>query len=264
MNILTSLTARPVIAHRGNAAHAPENTIEAFAQALSLGADAIEFDVHASRDGVPVVLHDPTLQRTAGRADPVASLTLAQLREANAGMMFSKDGGLTFPYRDRGLRIPTVAELLTSFPDALLLIEVKVPEAAEPLARVLEDAGAFGRSVIGSMLFDAVVPFRKRGLPTVASSGEVSQLLVPALLHRRIPGRLPYDALSIPRWYNGFPVPVATVARAARRVGVVTHVWTVDSTRIAKRLWRAGVQGIVTNDPAAIIEARGELEPSRD
>jgi len=259
MNALTSLTSRLVIAHRGNAAHAPENTLESFAQAVALGVDAIEFDVHVTRDGVPVVIHDPTLARTTGRPETVASLTLAHLQAANAGMMFSKDGGSTFPFRAQRLTIPTVAEVVTRFPDIPLLIEVKVREAAEPLARVLDDAGAIGRAVFGSMSLAAVQPFRARGLPTSASSGEVVRLVAPALLRRNVRGRLPYAALCIPRWYKGFPVPVASIARLVRDVSVVTHVWTVDSPRVAKRLWNAGVQGIVTNDAAAMLRARTEL-----
>lgn len=259
MNPLTSLTPRLVIAHRGNAAHAPENTIEAFAQAISLGVDAIEFDVHATRDGVPVVIHDPTLTRTTGRPEMVADLTLAQLRAANAGMMFSRDGGSTYPYRERRLTIPTVAEVVTRFPGIPLLIEVKVAEAAGPLLRVLDETGAASRTVVGSMSLPAVEPFRRRQLLTSAASPEVRQLLAPALLRRELPVPVPYVALCIPRWYNGFPVPVASIARLVRRVSVATHVWTVDSPAVARRLWSVGIQGIITNDPASILIARAEL-----
>lgn len=259
MNALTSLTSQLVIAHRGNAAHAPENTVKSFAQAVALGVDAIEFDVRVTRDGVPVVIHDPTLARTTGRPEAIAALTLAQLRAANAGMTFSRDGGSTFPYRERRLTIPTVAEVVTRFPNMPLLIEVKVPEAAEPLARVLNDAGATGRAVFGSMSVAALQPFRARGLPTSGAAGEVARLVGPALLCRKMSGRPPYVALCIPRWHRGFPVPVASIARLVRDVSVVTHVWTVDSPAVAKRLWRAGIHGIVTNDPAAMLRARAEV-----
>jgi glycerophosphoryl diester phosphodiesterase len=261
MNILTSLSARLVIAHRGNAAHAPENTIEAFDQAVALGVDVIEFDVHVTRDGVPVVIHDPTLQRTTDRTEAVASLTLPQLRGANAGMFFSKDDGVSFPYRERHLTIPTVEEVVTRFADIPLLIEVKVSSAAEPLAEVLEATGAISRAVFGSMSREAVLPFRDRGLPTGASQDEVLRLLMLAMLRRRIE-TLPYETLCIPRWFKGVPVPVAALARAGRAVGVTTHVWTIDAPEVAKRLWRSGIQGIVTNDPGLMIKARDELGTS--
>ena len=130
-NPLTDLGARLVIAHRGNAADAPENTIESFAQALALGADALELDVRVTRDAVPVVIHDPTLYRTTGQRDLVADMTAAQLSHADAGATFSKDAGMSFPYRARGLTVPTLAAVLERFADVPLLIEVKVPEAVD-------------------------------------------------------------------------------------------------------------------------------------
>ena len=258
MNALTDLGNRLVIGHRGNAAHAPENTLESFDQAIALGADALELDVRVSRDGVPVVIHDPTLLRTAGRRDAVAALTAAELASVDTGATFTRDGGATFPYRDRGLTVPTLAEVLTRFPKTPLLIEVKVPEAAAPLERALVASGAAGRTVAASLLHDAVGPLRGRSLATGASALDVVRLL-PSALIGRAPSQLPYEALCIPRWYYGLPLPVAKLARAGRRAGTVTHVWTIDDPRIAKRLWSAGIQGIVTNDPAVMLRARAEL-----
>ena len=258
MNPLTDLDARLVIGHRGNAAFAPENTLESFDQAVALGADAIEFDVRLARDGVPVVIHDPTLERTAGRRDAVRSLTAAELQTVDAGATFTRDGGSTFPYRGRGLAVPTLAEVLTRFPSTTLLIEVKVPEAVVPVERALEAAGAAQRVVVASMRNNAVAPFRGRELATGASGRDVIALLLRGLVPGD-PTRLPYNALCIPRWYYGIPLPVARLARLGRRAGVVTHVWTIDDPGIARRLWSAGIQGIVTNDPTTMIEARQGL-----
>jgi glycerophosphoryl diester phosphodiesterase len=97
---------------------------------------------------------------------------------------------------------------------------------------------------------------------TGASAIDVIGLLGAAFLSTT-PGRLPYRALCIPRWYYGIPLPVVRLARAGRRSGAVTHVWTIDDPRIAKQLWRAGVQGIVSNDPATMLRARAELGDSR-
>ena len=199
VNTLTDLGNRLVIAHRGNAAHAPENTLESFDQAIALGADALELDVRVSRDGVPVVIHDPTLLRTAGRRDAVAALTAAELARADTGATFTSDGGATFPYRDRGLTVPTLAEVLVRFPKTPLLIEVKVPEAAAALERALVASGAAGRTVAASLLHDALAPLRGRTLATGASALDVVRLLPNALLGRA-PAQLPYQALCIPRW----------------------------------------------------------------
>jgi len=262
MNPLTNLDARLVIGHRGNAAFAPENTLESFGQAVALGVDAIEFDVRVARDGVPVVIHDRTLERTTGRRDAVASLTTAELQTVDTGATFTRDGGKTFPYRGRGLTVPTLAEVLARFPNVPMLIEVKVPEAAAAVERALETAGATQRIVAASMRDDAVAPLRGRQVATGASAIAVIGLLGAAFLSTTR-GPLPYRALCIPRWYYGIPLPVLRLARAGRRSGAVTHVWTIDDPRIAKRLWRAGVQGIVTNDPATMITARAHLGDSR-
>src|SRR5690349_1723944 len=105
--ILIDPAARPVIAHRGDSAHFPENTIPSFDRAIDLAADAIEFDLRVSRDGEIVIIHDPTVDRTTDGAGAVSSLTLAELKRLDAGARFSADGGRTFPFRGRGLTIPT-------------------------------------------------------------------------------------------------------------------------------------------------------------
>lgn len=258
MNALANLGNRLVIAHRGNAAHAPENTLESFDQAVALGADALELDVRVSRDGVPVVMHDPTLLRTAGRRDAVAALTAAELASVDTGATFTRDGGATFPYRGRGLTVPKLVDVLARFPKTPLLIEVKVPEAAAPLERALIASAAAGRTVAASLRHDAVALLRGRTLATGASARDVIRLL-PSALTGRGPSRLAYQTLCIPLWYYGIPLPVTRLARAGRRAGVVTHVWTIDDPRIAKKLWSAGIQGIVTNDPAVMLRARDEM-----
>jgi len=259
MNPLIELDRRLVIAHRGNAKHAPENTLEAFDQAIALGVDALELDVHVTRDDVPVVIHDPTLARIGGRPHAVAALTAAELRDVDAGAMFTRDDGASFPYRGRGLTIPTFAEVVARYRETPLLVEVKVPEAAGAVARVLDEAGAAPRTVVASMLDAAVTPFRGGALATGASGNDVVRLLWRAFV-RSGPTRLPYRALCIPRWYYGIPLPVVGLARAGRRAGAVTHVWTIDDPRVAKRLWGAGIQGIVTNDPDTMLRARRELQ----
>ncbi|HUK64913.1 MAG TPA: glycerophosphodiester phosphodiesterase family protein, partial [Dongiaceae bacterium] len=105
-NPLLDPGARLVIGHRGAAAEAPENTMASFERAAELGVDALEFDVHVTADGHAVVIHDPTLRRTTDRDGAVAALTLEQLRAADAGARFTRDGA-TFPFRGRGVRVPT-------------------------------------------------------------------------------------------------------------------------------------------------------------
>jgi len=257
---LTSLDGRFVIGHRGNAAHAPENTLESFRQAVALGVDAIELDVRLTRDGIPVVIHDRTLGRTTDRGDVVAEVSFARLRRADAGAMFTPDVGANFPYRGRGLTIPTLREVIDATAGLPLLIEVKVPEAAATIAEVLAQAAASDRVVAASMQRSAVLPLREANVSTGASAMDVLSLWS-HLIRGQSPRSLPYAALCIPRVYGALPLPVVGLARLAREVGVATHVWTVDAPQVAEKLWRGGIQGIVTNDPATMLRIRARLAP---
>src|SRR5579872_6459369 len=109
---------RPLFfAHRGGAALAPENTLVAYENGLALGADALELDIHTTRDDQIVVIHDPTIDRTTDGAGPVASYTLDELRRFDAGYQFTPDAGQTYPYRGQGVTIPTLCEIFERFSD---------------------------------------------------------------------------------------------------------------------------------------------------
>src|SRR6476619_5703327 len=114
MHPLLDPDRRPIVGHRGNAARAPENTLESFRQALAAGAECLELDVHLSSDGVAVVIHDPTLDRTTDATGSIAELPVAQIQRANAGARFTPDGH-AFPYRDAGLTVPRFEDVLRAF-----------------------------------------------------------------------------------------------------------------------------------------------------
>src|SRR5688500_5922434 len=155
-HILLDTTRRLIIAHRGASAHAPENTLPAFRLAERAGADAIEFDVRLTSDGVPVVVHDPTLLRTTGRRYVVASSTFAMLHELDAGSRFTRDGGRTFPWRGRGIGVPSLEEVVRAMPRMPLLIELKVRGAERAVREVLERTDALTRAVVVSFDHRAV------------------------------------------------------------------------------------------------------------
>ena len=252
--ILLDPTARPVVAHRGDSAHAPENTMLAFERAVRLGADALEFDVRLSADGVAVVHHDPTLDRTTDGGGPVGALPLAGLRAVDAGARFTADGGRTYPFRGGGVRVPTLDEVLGAWPRVPVLIEIKVAAASAEVRRVLDRHAAAGRAVVASFLDAAVAPFRGSPYATGAARGDVARLLAASLAGVRV--RPAYRLASVPPSYNGLPLPLGRFARALRPAGVPVHVWTVNDAAEARALWLAGVCGIVTDDPGGIRAAR--------
>ena len=105
-----------VVAHRGDSHNYPENTLEAFTSAVAMGVDVIETDVHLTKDGHVVIWHDPTLERNTNGSGRVEDYTLAELRQLDAGFTYTQDGGATYPFRDKGIRMATLDEALQACP----------------------------------------------------------------------------------------------------------------------------------------------------
>jgi glycerophosphoryl diester phosphodiesterase len=255
MNPLIDLTRRLVVAHRGASARAPENTVAAFELAVRLGADALELDVRLSADGIPIVLHDATLDRTTNGQGPSSGRPVAELQQLDAGARFSRDGGRTFPFRGQGIRIPTLADVLLAFPEMPMLVEIKEVRAQDAVRRVLLEQSAVERCVIASAHAAALELFREAPFLRGAAGEDIAQLYW-GTAFGRVPRSVDYRLLSVPQRYRGLTVPTRRFLAAARRLGCPVHVWTVDTREAAQRLWTWGVAGIVTNTPEVIIAAR--------
>jgi glycerophosphoryl diester phosphodiesterase len=252
MHPLLDMKARPIVGHRGNAAHAPENTIESFRQAVELGVDALELDVHLSGDGQVVVIHDPTLDRTTDGSGRVDQLPLAGIQRADAGARFITDRGTTWPYRGRGIKVPTLDEVLAAFPATPLLIEVKAAAASRGTREAIERHSAVDRCIVASFSEQAMEPFSGSGIAHGASRRETALLLWRAVL--RVPvARVDFRVMCIPPSHRGIPLPVGGYARVLAPLGVPVHVWTIDDPAEAERLRRRGVRGIISNDPGVLI-----------
>lgn len=258
--ILLDPLARPVIGHRGNRAHAPENTIPALLEAVALGVDAVEFDLHVTADGVLVLMHDPTVDRTTDGTGVVATMPLAALRELDAGARFTTDGR-TRPWRGRGAGVPTFDDVIEALPRTLpLIIEIKTPAAATLLRDAIARHNLASRIIVAGFDPQSTRPLRGGDVALGASTGDVAALLAPSLLRQTVAAPW-FQAMCIPPVYRGIPVPIASLVRATQPHGVVTHIWTVNSPAQAQRLWRRGVNGIISDDPALILAARVGASP---
>ncbi|HEX6574259.1 MAG TPA: glycerophosphodiester phosphodiesterase [Gemmatimonadaceae bacterium] len=257
MNVLLDPDARPVIGHRGNRAHAPENTIESFAQAVAAGADAIEFDVHVSADGIAVVHHDPTVSRTTDGRGEISRLTFDQLSKLDAGANFTRDNGKTYPYRGKGHRIPSLDEVIEAFPSTPLLIEIKTPLASTAVKAAIDKHGAASRCVVDSFQADSLKIFKDSQIPCGSASGDVARLMQEVLLGSRITP-INYRAMCIPLSYRGLPLPVKRFARVLPAYDCRLHVWTINTPAVALDLWSAGVNGIISDDPALMLKVRNQ------
>jgi glycerophosphoryl diester phosphodiesterase len=248
-NPLLDPNARLVIAHRGNRVRAAENTIFALQEAVAVGADALEFDVRVTRDGIPVLMHDPNLDRTTNGHGLLESFSFADLRTLDAGARAPHTAGVR-------LKIPSLEEVLDAFRDTPLVIEVKELGAVEATEQLVRRFGAQDRVVIGSADTPVSEQFYRTGLCTCASMRDAVRL-IPIALAGLTPAKPSYQVLSVTRRYRGMPIPVVRMALAAKKVGIATQVWTVNDPVVARALWRGGVAGIVTDDPAAMLRARG-------
>lgn len=257
MNPLLDREARPVIGHRGAAAYAPENTLVSFRRGLELGADALEFDVRRSKDGVAVVMHDSTLDRTTDRSGPVSACTAAELARVDAGYHCDPAGDRRYPFRGQGIGVPTLREVITTFPGVPLLIEIKEREVQDPVARDLLALNAADRAVVAGDDWEALAAFEAPPLNRGASRRDIAGLYFrwrrPAATCR---------LYAVPQQFYGLPVPTRRFVRSAHALGATVHVWTVDDARAAQALWRRGVNGIVTNRPDVIRAAHADDSPA--
>ncbi len=258
MHPLLTVGQRLVVGHRGNRAHAPENTLIAFEQAVALGVDAIELDVHLSADGEVIVIHDPSVDRTTDGGGDVKQLTWAALAALDAGYRFTVDGGRSFPWRGRGVGIPRLADVLAQLPETFVLIEIKVAEAAAAVRRIIEAADATARCIVESFHHEAGAAFAGSPIAVGASQRDALRVLPRALLGLTAtrPG---FAFMAIPDRYYGVPIPVAGMVAATRAARAPVHVWTVNDPREAERFWADGVSGIITDDPARMLELRRSL-----
>ncbi|MEZ4381747.1 MAG: glycerophosphodiester phosphodiesterase [Nannocystaceae bacterium] len=242
------------IAHRGGRVERPEATLLAFAHALEVGADVLEFDVHASSDGVLVAIHDDTVDRTTDGAGEVRSMTFAALQALDAGYTFSPDDGATHPYRGMGLTIPSVAEIFAAFPDAHFIIEIKQtePPIAGALVDLLAEHDLLDRTVLAAFDSQALLEVRAQN-PGVITSLNVDEMLD---LHAHI-GDPDYAAPA--RFvHSPWELTSPELVDFAHGLGLKVHPWTVNSPFVMDDMIEVGVDGIMTDDPA-LLESR--LDP---
>lgn len=251
-----------VLAHRGGAALAPENTLVAFQNAVNLGADALELDVHTTADGAVVVIHDDTVDRTTDGKGAVHDLTLAELRQLDAGYHFTPDDGQTFPYRGQGVTIPTLEEVLTAFPDMRVNIEIKQtdPPMEAAVKGVIDRAGAQDRVLVGSEHDDVLDRFRALApaIATSAATGEVRTFYLAQLLRISAIYRPVADAFQVPEYSGSTHVVTPSFIDAAHHHGAKVHVWTVNDAETMRRLLDMGVDGIITDRPDVAVAVVNE------
>ncbi len=254
-----------VFAHRGDSMYFPENTMPAFKSAADLGVDCIETDIHLTKDGVCVIWHDDTLERTGGKPDRICALTLEDLKKVDAGYMFSPDGGKTFPFRGRGISVITLDELLEELPEMKFNIDLKdrSRKLTEEFARVIKRHKAENRVLGASFHLENLLGIRKL-IPRMTTSFAPEEAKTVVLLGKtgllRFRKNFPAEAFQVPEYSGRLKVVSRRIVSALHRKGIAVHVWTVNSRRDMERLFSLGVDGIFTDNPRLLINTVREMK----
>ena len=252
---------RRVFAHRGGCALGPENTMAAFELGLAAGADGLELDVHLSSDGVVVVCHDPTLDRTTDASGPVSRRTAAELSRIDAGYRFD-DGRGNFPFRGRGVGIPTLRDVLREFNDVPIIVEMKAdrPEMGRAVAAEVRAVAGVDRVCAASDGSRAVTAARE-ALPEMATSANrwEARLAVYRSWVRWPVRHTDYGGYQLPETAGAIRVVSPAFVRHAHEAGLEVQVWTVDDDADMRRLLEWGVDALISNRPDRAVSIRNEF-----
>lgn len=244
-----------VYGHRGAPAELPENTLEGFSRALEVGADAIETDVHLTSDGEIVVFHDDTGERTCGEPRAIAETSLATLRQWNLGATATAGRG-TF-------RIATFREALTAFPDTFFNVDLKPrsPKLVRAAVDLVRELRAEHRVRLTSFHSANVRAVRRIGYATTGLG--LSEVLALVALPLRFLERLAPrgKAAQIPVRQGPLRLDGPSFLEKCHLLGVRVDYWTIDDPSEAARLFAVGADGVVTNDPRAIVPVARTYDP---
>lgn len=263
------LRPRPVVmAHQGASGIAPSNTMEAFRMALEQGADILEVDAHLTADGEVVLSHDETIDRMSNGTGYIREMTLAELRQFDYGYDFTPDGGKTFPYRGRGVTIPTLEDVFKTWPNVPVNIEIKQtdPPMEEPLWALIEQYQMHEKVLVVSFHGEAMARWKAVAGERVAMAPPVEHMYAFVALY------LPYlDWLYAPK-YDAFQVPVAQrsgpitvrfdterLIKRAHKLNMAVHYWTINEEDEIRRLYELGADAVMTDYPDRAVKVLQEM-----
>ncbi len=251
-----------VISHQGGDGLYPSNTLYAFEKSAEMGVDVLELDVHASRDGHLVVIHDETLERTTNGTGLVKEKPLAELQELDAGYTWSPERkGERFPYRGQGITIPTLEQVFQAFPDYRINIEIKQtePSITESLCKLIREYNKQDQILVVSFHDSDIRTFRKL-CPEVVTAGAPKEIRNFYILHRVFLANLfrsATDAFQVPEYQDDLHIATKHFVKNAQSKNVQVHVWTVDEVADMQRMIDLGVNGIITDRPDRLMKLLG-------
>ena len=257
-SFFSSLPNHPlVIAHRGGAKLWPENTLVGFHAASEIGVDLLEMDIHSSADGVLVVIHDDTVDRTTDGQGQIHDLSLAQIKRLDAGYHWTSDAGLSYPFRGQGIDIPTLEEVFSELSGYPMNIEIKQaePSIVDQFCEMLRAHNMQERVLVASFDPATLVDFRK-ACPEVATSTTSSEVRVMYFLSQVGLGSLyrpNAQAVQVPEYSGNYHVINEKLLKAAHQKNLPVQAYTINDVDDMRRFVEAGVDGLITDYPDLLI-----------
>ena len=250
-----------VIAHQGGDELWPGNTMYAFEYATELGVDVLEMDLHITKDGVLVISHDETVDRTTDGTGDIEKMTLEEIKALDAGYDWSPDNGDTFPYRGQGISIPTLEEVFLAFPEYRMTIEIKKTERlmAQPFCDLIREYDMQDKILVASFHDERMEEFRQV-CPEVATSSARQETTIFVVLSKVFLGRLyspDFYALQVPEESSDITVMTAQFVRAAHERNLKVEPWTINDPEQMRQYIDWGVDGIITDRPDILLEILG-------
>lgn len=240
------------IAHRGANLLAPEETLEAYHAAKRSGADILEMDLQRTSDGEIILMHDSTVDRTTNGTGRVSDMTLAEIKQLDAGYNFTRDGGQTFPFRGQGLKVPTLVEMFDTFPHDFMIIEIKGtdPTVSADYAEILRDYKRF-ESVITASFSEVVLDAFRAAEPRALTSMAQDEVVVFFALGAEAEADYepPGEFLHVPPRFSGIDVVTPDFVAKANRFDLPIHVFgTGNDEEVMQTLIDLGARGLMVDD----------------
>jgi len=257
-------SSRPMVfAHQGGELLAPSNTIAAFTKAANMGVDVLDTDLHITKDGYLVAIHDPSVDRTTNGHGKVVDFTLKEIQKLDAGYHF-KDLNGSLSYRGKGAYIPSVEELFQKFGNYKWSMEIKddnpkdrYDEMAKKLWELIQKYHMEDKIYISSFDQTILIAFNHYAKGRVAISGgrqEVTKFVIFQKFLLRDLYQPHVDAFQLPTASSGFDLTDKKVIDGAHRLGMQIDYWTIDDPKIMKKLIDLGADGIQTNRPDLLLK----------
>lgn len=250
-----------VIAHQGGDGIWPGETMFAYQHSVDLGVDVLEMDIHITKDGRLILMHDETVDRTTDGSGEIESMTLDEIKKFDAAYDWSPDEGKSFPYRGKGLTVATLEEVFKAFPEKRMTIEIKKTNAsmAKPFCELIRQYNMEDKVLTASFHDERLKEFRSE-CPEVATSSAKNETTVFVLLTKAFLGGFyspKFYSLQVPEESSGITVMTEGFVRAAHARNLAVEPWTINDEETMRNFIEWGVDGIITDRPDILLEVLG-------